>query len=47
MEELRNHLDYFTKDFVSFLETVIAENDYGQLFLCSKGELIGGGGGNC
>ena len=32
MEELRNHLEYFTKDFVSFLETVIVENDYGKFF---------------
>ena len=30
MEELRHHLDYFTKDFTSFLDAIIVENEYGE-----------------
>ncbi len=30
MEELRNHLDFFTQDFQSFLESIIIENKYGE-----------------
>ena len=36
MEELRHHLDYFTKDFTSFLEAIIVENEYGEFSYLQK-----------